>query len=352
VVYKKGDQFFVQPDSNRLPFKIQIPEELLHGASARMKVVVHIQKWPHGREGVATGEILRILGNAGENNTEMHAILEEYGLPYEFEPEVEKDAERISFDLPEEEVKKRRDFRDVLTFTIDPADAKDFDDALSIRELEDGNYEVGVHIADVSYYVRPKSRLDQEAVKRATSVYLVDRVVPMLPEKLSNGVCSLRPNEDKFTFSAVFVLDKNAKVLSEWIGRTVIHSDRRFAYEEAQEIIEGKEDELAGPILEMHRLAQIMRKKRFEAGALRVDQAEVKFKLDENGKPVDVYFKVQREANQLIEEFMLLANRKVTEFVSKMKKKKPFVYRIHDTPSETKLQDFVDFVKTLGYHLD
>lgn len=352
VVYKKGDQFFVQPDSNRLPFKIQIPEELLHGASPRMKVVVHIQKWPHGREGVATGEILRILGNAGENNTEMHAILEEYGLPYEFDPEVEKEAELISFDLPEEEIKKRRDFRDVLTFTIDPADAKDFDDALSIRELEDGNYEVGVHIADVSYYVRPKSRLDQEAVKRATSVYLVDRVVPMLPEKLSNGVCSLRPNEDKFTFSAVFVLNKEGKVISDWFGRTVIHSDQRFSYEEAQEIIEGKSHPLSEPILLMHEWAQKMRKKRFDSGALRVDAAEVKFRLDEEGRPIEVYFKVQKEANQLIEEFMLLANRKVTEFVSKMSKKKPFVYRIHDLPAEAKLQDFASFVKTLGYHLD
>lgn len=352
TVSVKGDSVYVHPDSNRIPFKIFIPNDLTKGVSDKMKVVAHITDWPIGRDDDAKGEILRVLGHAGENNAEMHAILEEYGLPYEFPEQVEKDAEKISFDLDPKEIKKRRDFRDVLTITIDPADAKDFDDALSYKELPDGNVEIGVHIADVSYYVTPKNRLDVEAQKRATSVYLVDRVVPMLPEKLSNGVCSLRPNEDKFTFSAVFVLDKNAKVLSEWIGRTVIHSDRRFAYEEAQEIIEGKEDELAGPILEMHRLAQIMRKKRFEAGALRVDQAEVKFKLDENGKPVDVYFKVQREANQLIEEFMLLANRKVTEFVSKMKKKKPFVYRIHDTPSETKLQDFVDFVKTLGYHLD
>lgn len=346
---------YVQPDSNRIPFAIYIPQSESKGASAGTKVVARITDWPveHGSD--ARGEILRILGKSGENNAEMHAILEEYGLPYEFAPEVEQDAEKISFDLPAAEIKKRRDFRGVLTFTIDPADAKDFDDALSIRELGEDKWEIGVHIADVSHYVTPGSRLDKEAIKRATSVYLVDRVVPMLPEKLSNGVCSLRPNEDKFTFSAVFVMNDKAEVLEQWFGRTVIHSDRRFSYEEAQEIIEGKEDELSVPMLTLHKLAQIMRKDRFKDGALRVDQAEVKFLLDEQGKPVDIYFKIQREANQLIEEFMLLANKKVTEFVALPKGKKknrPFVYRIHDSPDEAKLQDFASFVKTLGYRLE
>lgn len=352
TVSMKGNAVYVIPDSNRIPFKIFIPNELSKSATDNLKVVAHITNWPVGREDDARGEILRILGASGENNAEMHAILEEYGLPYEFPEQVEKDAEKISFDLDSKEVKKRKDFRDTLTITIDPADAKDFDDALSYKVLDNGNVEIGVHIADVSYYVTPKNRLDVEAVKRATSVYLVDRVVPMLPEKLSNGVCSLRPNEDKFTFSAVFEMDKDAKIISEWIGRTVIHSNRRFAYEEAQEIIEGKSDELSEPILAMHELAKIMRRKRFDAGALRVESTEVKFRLDENGKPIDVYFKIQKEANQLIEEFMLLANRKVTEFITKQKKKLPFVYRIHDLPAEAKLQDFAGFVKTFGYQLD
>lgn len=352
TVVLKGNTVYVHPDSNRIPFKIYVPADKTKEAQDKMKVVVHISSWPMGRDDDARGEIIRILGEAGDNNAEMHAILEEYGLPYEFPESVEKDAENISFDLPAAEVKKRKDFRSTLTFTIDPADAKDFDDAISFKELDNGTFEIGVHIADVSYYVTPKNRIDVEAVKRATSVYLVDRVVPMLPEKLSNGVCSLRPNEDKFTFSAVFIMDKNAQVLDQWIGRTVIHSDQRFAYEDAQEIIEGKDHALKGPVLTLHELAQLMRKRRFADGALRVDQAEVKFRLDENAKPVDVYFKVQKEANQLIEEFMLLANRKVTEFVTKMKVKKPFVYRIHDTPSESKLQDFSEFVKTLGYRLD
>lgn len=346
---------YVNPDSNRIPFSIYIPLDVSKGASPGMKVVAKITDWPVQQGMDARGEVIRVLGKSGENNAEMHAILEEYGLPYEFPPEVEEDAERISFDLPQAEIKKRRDFRDTLTFTIDPADAKDFDDALSLKELGDGKWEIGVHIADVSHYVTPGSRLDKEAVKRATSVYLVDRVVPMLPEKLSNGVCSLRPNEDKFTFSAVFVMNENAEVLEQWFGRTVIHSDHRFSYEEAQEIIEGKEDDFSAPILLLHKLAQIMRGHRFKDGALRVDQAEVKFLLDENGKPVDVYFKIQREANQLIEEFMLLANKKVTEFVALPKGKKrsrPFVYRIHDLPDESKLQDFASFVKTLGYHLE
>lgn len=352
TVSMKGNAVYVIPDSNRIPFKIFIPNELSKSATDNLKVVAHITNWPVGREDDARGEILRILGASGENNAEMHAILEEYGLPYEFPEQVEKDAEKISFDLDSKEVKKRKDFRDTLTITIDPADAKDFDDALSYKVLDNGNVEIGVHIADVSYYVTPKNRLDVEAVNRATSVYLVDRVVPMLPEKLSNGVCSLRPNEDKFTFSAVFEMDKDAKIISEWIGRTVIHSNRRFAYEEAQEIIEGKSDELSEPILAMHELAKIMRRKRFDAGALRVESTEVKFRLDENGKPIDVYFKIQKEANQLIEEFMLLANRKVTEFITKQKKKLPFVYRIHDLPAEAKLQDFAGFVKTFGYQLD
>lgn len=346
---------FLIPDNDRMQVHIFIPLHSLNGGKHGEKAVVRITEWPkQGKKPI--GEVIKVLGKKGENETEMHAILAEYGFPSEFPAAVEKYAEKIGFEIPESEISRRRDFRGITTFTIDPHDAKDFDDALSIRKLPNGNYEIGVHIADVTYYMPEGSILDQEAYNRATSVYLVDRVVPMLPEKLSNGVCSLRPNEDKLCFSAVFEMDDNANIKSQWFGRTVIHSIRRFAYEEAQEVIERGEGDLKDEILTFHHLASIMRKHRFDNGALRVESTEVKFKLDGKGVPYDVYFKVTKEANWLIEEFMLLANKKVAEFVglkdNPQKQIKTFVYRIHDQPDETKLGELKEFVKTFGYKLD
>ncbi len=266
------------------------------------------------------GEITQVLGAPGEHETEIHSILAEYGLPYEFPQEVELDADKIDRSITDEEVAKRWDMRDICTFTIDPKDAKDFDDALSIRKLENGNWEIGVHIADVSHYVVPGTILDDEAYQRATSVYLVDRVVPMLPEVLSNDVCSLRPNEDKYTFSAVFELNDQAEIQKQWFGRTVIHSDRRFTYEEAQERIETGQGDLVDEINTLDRLAKIMRNERIRKGAITFDRSEVRFNLDENSEPIGVYFKISKDSNHLIEEFMLLANKKVSEFVSLSKK--------------------------------
>ena len=269
------------------------------------------------------GEIITVLGAPGEHETEIHSILAEYGLPYNFPPEVEHDADQIDRSINAEEVAKRWDMRDILTFTIDPKDAKDFDDALSIQKLENGLWQIGVHIADVSHYVKPGTILDDEAYARATSVYLVDRVVPMLPEVLSNDVCSLRPHEDKFTFSAVFEMDEDAKVHKEWFGRTVIHSDRRFTYEEAQERIETKQGDLTEEILQLDKLAKIMRNERIRNGAITFDRSEVRFNLDDESNPIGVYFKVSKDSNHLIEEFMLLANKKVSEFISLNKRKEP-----------------------------
>ncbi len=350
-----SDKFaFLVPDNNNTD-DIYIPLEFLRKGKTGEKAVVEITEWPEGKKS-AQGKVITILGKKGENETEMHAILAEFGFPYNFPAEVEAYAENIPFEIPAAEIAKRRDFRNITTFTIDPFDAKDFDDALSIQPLENGHYEIGVHIADVSHYMPEDSILEKEAFKRATSVYLVDRVVPMLPEKLSNGVCSLRPNEEKLTFSAVFEMDKNGKIYQQWFGRTVIYSDRRFTYEEAQQVIETKEGELKEEILLMHSIAQILRNKRFEAGALGVEQKEVKFKLDNKGKPYGVYTKESKEANWLIEEFMLLANRKVAEFVgfkdTKEKVIKPFVYRIHDAPADEKLKDLKYFVANFGYKLD
>ncbi|MNX97173.1 Ribonuclease R [compost metagenome] len=277
-------------------------------------------------------------------------------MPYNFEPEVEHDADQIDRSINDEEVAKRWDMRDICTFTIDPKDAKDFDDALSIQKLENGLWQIGVHIADVSHYVKPGTILDDEAYKRATSVYLVDRVVPMLPEVLSNDVCSLRPNEDKFTFSAVFELDEDAKIHKQWFGRTVIHSDRRFSYEEAQERIETQEGDLTAEILQLDKLAKILRAERIRNGAITFDRSEVRFNLDENSKPIGVYFKVSKDSNHLIEEFMLLANKKVSEFISLNKRNEPtgntFIYRIHDDPDPAKLTALRDFVGTFGYKMD
>jgi len=352
VIRFDGKYASLTPDNNKMPMDVRIPLPGLNGAQDGEKALVKITKWPEGNK-LPEGEVVRVFGMPGNNDAEIHAILAEFGLPIEFPAEVEAEAEKISFDLPEAEIKRRRDFRNITTITIDPYDAKDFDDALSIQKLPNGNWEIGVHIADVSHYMPERSVLDKEAVKRATSVYLVDRVVPMLPEKLSNGVCSLRPQEEKFCFSAVFELDDEANVLAQWFGRTVIFSDRRFTYEEAQDIIETGKGDFSDEVLTFHRLAQIMRKERFANGALRVEQEEVKFRLDEKGRPVEVFFKIQKDSNHLIEEFMLLANKKVAEFIGKKRGKgdvhRPFVYRIHDAPDPQKLEEFATFVAKLGY---
>ncbi len=344
---------FLVPDKTQMPYEIFIPLDKLNNAERGQKAVARIVEWTEKQKN-PIGEIIEVLGNVGENNTEMHAILAEYGLPYRFPKRVEDAAAEVDEQISEQEIAARRDYRQVTTFTIDPADAKDFDDAISFRRISDDRFEVGVHIADVTFYVRPNTALEKEAYQRATSVYLVDRTVPMLPEKLSNKVCSLRPNEEKLCFSAVFELDADANVLKEWFGRTVICSDHRFAYEDAQQVIETKEGPLAEEILTLNDLAQKMRKKRFAAGAISFERSEVKFKLDEEARPIGVYLKEQKEANQLIEEFMLLANRKVAEFVGKPaegKAKRTFVYRIHGEPNQEKLTAFAQFIKRFGYQL-
>lgn len=346
---------FVVIDKKQINTDIFIPKSKFNGAQNGEKVVAKMLFWDENSKN-PEGEIIQVLGVPGEHETEIHSILAEYGLPYEFPAEVEQEADRIDRKISATEVKKRRDMRKVLTFTIDPKDAKDFDDALSLQKLENGNWEVGVHIADVSHYVRPGTILDDEAYKRATSVYLVDRVVPMLPEVLSNNVCSLRPNEEKFTFSAVFELNDNAEIQNQWFGRTVIYSDRRFTYEEAQERIETGKGDLAEEILTLDRLAKILRKGRLKNGAIAFDRSEVKFNLNENNEPIGVYFKISKDANHLIEEFMLLANRKVSEFVSLKKNGgdsgNTFVYRIHDDPDPAKLMALKDFVGTFGYKMN
>lgn len=334
-------------------FDLFIPLEKLNGAKNGQKVVGRITEWP-AKARNPFGEVTEILGNVGENETEMHAILAEYDLPLRFPEKVLKAAEKIPVDIPQEEIDKRRDMREVVTFTIDPDDAKDFDDALSLRRLEDGLWEIGVHIADVSYYVQSDSFLDEEAYNRATSVYLVDRVVPMLPEKLSNELCSLRPNEDKLCFSAVFKMNEEARITDQWFGRTIIHSNRRFTYDEVQQIIETKEGDYRDEVLRLNGLAQLMRQKRFRLGSISFERTEVKFRLDEQGKPLSVYFKEAKESNMLVEEFMLLANKKVAEFIGKVparKQPKTFVYRIHDKPDPDKLQNFNHFIKKFGYDI-
>ncbi len=346
---------FVVCDKKTINTDIFIPKGKFGGAEEGNKVVVKMTEWRPGDKN-PEGEIIQVLGAPGEHETEIHSILAEYGLPYKFPEEVERDADKIDRSINDEEVSKRWDMRGITTFTIDPKDAKDFDDALSIRKLENGNWEIGVHIADVSHYVVPGTILDDEAYQRATSVYLVDRVVPMLPEVLSNDVCSLRPNEDKFTFSAVFELDEDANIKKQWFGRTVIHSDRRFTYEEAQERIETKEGDYQEEINVLDRLAKIMRAERIRQGAITFDRSEVRFNLDENNEPVGVYFKISKDSNHLIEEFMLLANKKVSEFVSLNKKgditQNTFIYRIHDDPDPAKLESLRDFVSTFGYKMD
>jgi len=342
---------FLIPDNKNMPFDIFIPKSKINGAKQGQKAVARVIEWD-SRAKNPVGEIVEVLGYPGEHETEIHAILAEFELPYDFPPEVEKEAEKIPDAITGEDLKGRRDFRDVPTFTIDPADARDFDDAISLRRLDNGNWEVGVHIADVTYYVKPGTLLDQEARQRATSVYLVDRVVPMLPEKLSNHVCSLNPYEDKLTFSVVMEMNDNAEVLSEWFGRTVIRSDRRFSYGEAQKIIDTGEGDMKEQLLVLNRLAQILRKNRFAAGSFFFERVEVQFDLDEHGKPLAIKFRDMGTANQLIEEFMLLANRRVAEFVGKKLKGKTFVYRIHDKPDPEKLDSFVHFIQRFGYKLE
>lgn len=351
VLQKSGGHAFLIPSGKQLPYDVFIPGEHLHGAEDGDKIVVKLRDWPESQKS-PVGEVTEVLGRAGDNDAEMNAIMAEYELPVKFPSGVLKAAEKIPLEIPQEEIRKRKDCREITTFTIDPEDAKDFDDALSVRRLKGGLYEVGVHIADVSYYVKENTVLDKEAYDRATSVYLVDRTIPMLPERLCNGVCSLRPNEDKLCFSAIFKMDDDARVLEQWFGRTVIRSDRRFTYEEAQAIIEGAEGDYKEEILLLNGLAQKMRKERFESGAIDFDRTEVKFKLDEKGHPESVYFKSSKEANKLIEEFMLLANKKVAERIGKPvagKKAPVFVYRIHEQPMPEKLEDFNRFIGRFGY---
>lgn len=353
IIQISRDHAFFIPSDQRIHVDFYIPKEHFNGAKNGDKVVAEITDWTHPDKS-PFARVVKVLGKPGSHNVEMHAIIAEFGLPTEFPAEVIAEAESISDKITEEEIKKRRDFRHVTTFTIDPYDAKDFDDALSYRKLENGNVEVGVHIADVSHYMLPGTLLDKEGYQRATSVYLVDRTIPMLPEKLSNELCSLRPHEEKLCFSAVFELSPNAEIRNSWFGRTVIYSDRRFTYEEAQEIIETGKGDFAEEILHLDRLAKMLRAERFRSGAIDFDTEEVKFKLDEMGKPIGVTIKKMKDSNQLIEEFMLLANRKVGEFIGKKKAGEPektFIYRIHDTPDDARLLQLRAFVKNLGYKL-
>ena len=363
-----GGKAWVIIESRVMPYDVQVPLESVQREDEGKKVAVLVNRWER-RDDAPWGEIVDVLGMPGENNTEMHAILAEYGLPYKFPDAVERAAATIPVEITPDEIARRRDFRDICTFTIDPADAKDFDDALSFRTLESGNFEVGVHIADVTHYVRPGDVLDKEAYERGTSVYLVDRTVPMLPEILSNNLCSLREGEEKLTFSAVFEMNAKAKVIKRWFGRTVIKSNKRFSYEQAQEIIEAAaagqavpdaeqapqpavvQPEVTQAVLQLHKLASIMRAKRFAEGSISFERPEMKVIVDSNGKPLDVVEKITKEANWLIEEFMLLANREVAHYVTKsLKSKAPtFVYRIHETPNEEKIKSLSDFVKNFGY---
>jgi ribonuclease R len=362
---------FVDVTDHKMHTDIFIPKNNINGAKNGEIVLVKMVDWPEKADS-PFGTVLKVLGLPGEHNTEIHSILAQYGLPYEFPPEVEAYANNLDTKIHSEEIAKRRDMRKDLTFTIDPKDAKDFDDALSFNVLDNGNYEIGIHIADVSHYLKEGTVLDDEAYERATSVYLVDRVVPMLPEILSNGACSLRPHEEKYTFSAVFEMNTKAEIVNKWFGRTVTYSDARFAYEEAQHIIENPEASfhvipseisitdkeytvekpIAVAILELDRLAKILRKKRMHDGAISFDKLEVKFILSEDGNPEGVYFKESKDANKLIEEFMLLANRSVAEYIGKQSQKKTFVYRVHDEPDDEKIAALEGIIKRFGYKLD
>nr|WP_299071613.1 ribonuclease R [uncultured Allomuricauda sp.] len=366
IVDKQKTFAFVRPSDSRMYTDIFVPMDKLKKAEDGDKVLVDLGDWPKDADS-PYGEVSQVLGKPGEHNTEIHSILAEYGLPYEFPYEVEQFAQTLDTSIKESEIAKRRDMRNVLTFTIDPKDAKDFDDALSFQKLENGNFEIGVHIADVSHYLQPNTILEEEAYERATSVYLVDRVVPMLPEVLSNNACSLRPNEEKYTFSAIFEIDARANIIDQWFGRTAINSNARFAYEEAQHIIETKQAEIPENIsiketgytvskevveatLTLDTLAKIMREKRMDDGAISFDKIEVRFNLTENNEPESVYFKEAKDANKLIEEFMLLANKKVAEFIGKQKK--TFVYRIHDEPDEEKIMALNGVISKFGHSIN
>ncbi len=365
-----SDRFaFVECTGYNMYTDIFIPKSQINKAENGDKVLVKMEGWEENSDS-PIGTVLKVLGKPGEHNTEIHSILAQYGLPYEFPPEVEAYADNLDTSIQPSEIKKRRDMRKTLTFTIDPKDAKDFDDALSFEKLENGNYEIGIHIADVSHYLVPGTVLDDEAFERATSVYLVDRVVPMLPEVLSNNACSLRPHEEKYTFSAVFEMNHKAEVVDKWFGRTVTYSDARFAYEEAQHLIENPKSltipkdisitdkaydvdpAIAEATLELDRLAKVLRSKRMRAGAISFDKVEVKFRLDEHNEPEGVYFKESKDANKLIEEFMLLANRSVAEFIGKQSPTKTFVYRVHDEPDDEKIAALENIIRRFGYKLN
>ncbi|MEI2708227.1 MAG: ribonuclease R [Chitinophagaceae bacterium] len=356
-IYKLSANFaFFIPDTDKPMPDMFIPLDKINGAKHKEKVIAKLVKWEKGDK-KPIGEIMSVLTAADENDSAMKELLAEAGFPLSFPEDVMKEANALNDDFPEAEIKKRKDFRDVLTFTIDPVDAKDFDDAISIKKISEDLYEIGVHIADVSHYVKPDSKLDEEGYKRATSVYLPDRVNPMLPEKISNELCSLRPNETKFTFSAVFEINTQAQIKNYWLGKTIIHSNHRFAYEDVQEIIEAKKGLYEDEILLLNDLAQQLRKERFSHGAINFSSQEVRFKLDEKGKPIGIVIKESKEAHQLIEEFMLLANRTVAEHIFKLKVNDkgaasgsiPFPYRVHDQPDEEKLKPFISFAKKYGH---
>ena len=346
---------FLIPDKESVPTDFFIPLDKTMKAKNGEKVIIKLVEWPeHSRN--PFGEVIEVLGKPGENNVEMLSILAANDFPLSFPKHVEKEAMKIKNEVASSEIKKRKDYRNIFTCTIDPVDAKDFDDALSIQKLENGNWEVGIHIADVSHYVTPGGAIDKEAYERATSIYLVDRVIPMLPEQLSNLVCSLRPDEEKLTFSAIFELDEQANVIKQWFGRTVTNSNRRFTYEEVQAMIEGDDGDFKEEIMQLHDLATKLREERFRKGSINFHSEEVRFKLDETGKPIGAYIKEQKESHKLVEDFMLLANRKVAEHVGMSKKgnkqkAKTFVYRIHDTPNDEKLQTFSEFIRKLGYRI-
>ena len=359
IIQITGRFAFVVSENKQMPYDIFIPIEKINGAKNGQKVVAKITDWPQEVKN-PFGEVVDVLGTPGEHEVEIHAILAEYELPYKFPKEVIAASENISDKITTNDYATRKDFRKVVTFTIDPDDAKDFDDAISVRALDNGNWEVGIHIADVTHYVLPDTVLDNEAYDRGTSVYLVDRVVPMLPERLSNQICSLRPDEEKLCFSAVFEMNENAEILKEWFGRTVILSDRRFTYDEAQNIIETGDGDYHNEVLQAHKLAQILRAKRFEKGSFEFDRVEVKFNIDKKGTPLGVFFKENKESNKLIEEFMLLANKKVSELIGQKrlrqgaenKKVKSFVYRIHDKPDVEKLNSFSRIASKFGHRLN
>jgi len=367
IVEVAGNFAFLNSGTKEMPYDLYIPLDKLKGAKDGEKAIAIITGWPKGTKN-PTGEIIEVLGEPGQHEVEMHAILAEFELPWKFHGEVDQAAEIISDRITKQDYASRRDFRDVPTFTIDPVDAKDFDDALSLKQLNNGNWEVGIHIADVSHYIKSKSIIDQEAYERGTSIYLVDRVVPMLPERLSNNICSLRAHEEKLCFSAVFEMNNNAGVLRKWFGKTIICSGRRFNYEEVQEIIEQKQGDMKHEILELHGLAQKLRAERFKNGSFSFERVEVKFEIDEQGYPLRVFWKENKASNQLIEEFMLLANKQVAELIGKPKRvkqpedddfsppvrtrEKTFVYRIHDKPNQEKLESFAWFIRRFGYGLN